>query len=103
MDSIVTLVNIDVYAKLLKLSGYNSQKSLELINGFKNGFNLGYRGPEERRDESNNLKLRVGNQTELCNKVIKEVKAKRFCGPFWCPLFDHFVQSPLGKKKNLKC
>ena len=39
-----------------------------------------------------NLKLTVGNETILWNKVMKEVKAKRYAGPFT----EDFIQSPIG-------
>ena len=40
--------------------------------------------------------LRVRNETVLWNKVMKEVKEKRYAGPFVEPLFEHFIQSPIG-------
>lgn len=97
MTSIITPINIDAYARLLKASNFDPDRSKQLVTGFQQGFDLGYRGPTDRQDLSNNLKLRVGNNTELWNKVIKEVKEKRICGPFKKPPFDYFIQSPLGK------
>lgn len=105
MDNIYTPVNVEAYTKLLKASNYNPERSAELVDGFTNGFDLGYRGPLTRKNESKNLRLRVGTHTELWNKVIQEVQAKRFCGPFRQPPFDNYVQSPLGeciKKKKKK-
>ena len=46
--------------------------------------------------ESDNLKFRVGNPIILWNKVMKEVKLKRFPGPYKKPPFEHFIQSPIG-------
>ena len=37
-------MNVTKYAELLRESGYDKQKSEKLINGFKFGFDLGYRG-----------------------------------------------------------
>ena len=39
-----------------------------------------------------------GQETEiiLWNKVMKEVKEKRFAGPFKEIPFEHFIQSPIG-------
>ena len=48
------------------------------------------------RRTSPNLKLRIGNETILWNKMMKEVKEKRFAGPFENPPFEHFIQSPVG-------
>ena len=46
---------------------------------------------------ASNLKLRVGSQTILWNKIMKEVKLKRFIGPFAeKPPFRDFIQSPVG-------
>ena len=45
---------------------------------------------------SRNLRLTVGSQVELWNKVMKEVKAKRYAGPFTKIPFDNYIQSPIG-------
>ena len=69
-----------------------------LINGFENGFSLGYVGPDDIKQTAPNLKFRgVGYKTILWNKVIKEVKLKRYAGPFEEILFkDAYIQSPIG-------
>ena len=68
-----------------------------LHSGFKNGFSLCYQGPLRKEKRfSPNLKLRVGSHIELWNKVMKEVQAGRYAGPFDYPPFEHFVQSPIG-------
>lgn len=100
LDHIVTPINVDIYHDLLKESGYDPRKTDELIHGFRNGFDLGYRGPQDRADLSDNLKLRVGSHLELWNKVNKEVQAGRVCGPFLKPPFKNFVQSSLGKRRH---
>ena len=38
----------------------------------------------------------MGNETILWNKVMKEVKLKRFVGPFTSPPFKYYIQSPIG-------
>ena len=51
------------------------------------------------------MKLRVGSQTELWNKVMKEVELGRYAGPYESPPFENYVQSPIGlvpKDKGLK-
>ena len=47
---------------------------------------------------SHNLKLRgVGDQIDLWNKVMKEVRLKRYAGPFTdIPFKDHCIQLPIG-------
>ena len=66
------------------------------MQGFKEGFDLGYRGPEVIKQKANNLKFTIGNKTELWNKVMKEVKEKRYAGPFKEIPFDNYIQSPIG-------
>ena len=67
------------------------------MNGFKYGFELGYEGDAEVKITSPNLKFReVGNPTTLWNKVMKEVKEKRYAGPFETIPFEHYIQSPIG-------
>ena len=52
-------------------------KTNYLINGFSNGFDLGYRGNTNVRMESPNLKFTIGSSVILWNKIMKEVKEKR--------------------------
>ena len=82
--------------ELLLLSSYDRDKTEYLVDGFKNGFDLGYRGPEIIRQTSPNLKFTIGNSTELWNKVMKEVELKRYAGPFKEIPFENFIQSPIG-------
>lgn len=98
LDSLVTPLNVQAYHRLLLQSQYPSDKVKTLVDGFNSGFDLGYRGPTKVRLEANNLKFRVGNKLELWNKIMKEVKAKRFAGGFKQPPFEHYIQSPLGMK-----
>ena len=46
---------------------------------------------------SRNLKFTIGNKTELWNKVMNEVKEKRYAGPFAnIPYQNNYIQSPIG-------
>ena len=47
---------------------------------------------------SQNLKLNgIGDEVDLWNKVMKEVKLKRYAGPFEkIPFEEHYIQSPIG-------
>ena len=92
----ITPVNVDVLEKLLNESHYSETETLFLVNGFRYGFELGYTGPKMVRQTSHNLKIRVGSEMILWNKVMKEVKLKRFAGPFKTIPFDHFIQLPIG-------
>ena len=96
LDNVVTPVKVDVYEQLLKQSGYPENKTEFLVDGFKHGFSLGYQGKEKVQITAPNLKLRVGSELELWNKVMKEVKLKRFAGPFKTIPFKNYIQSPIG-------
>ena len=97
LESIKTPVNVEVFNQLLQESRYNTEETEFLIDGFRNGFSIGYSGPEDVKITSPNLKFReVGNPITLWNKVMKEVKEKRYAGPFEEIPFDTFIQSPIG-------
>ena len=38
----------------------------------------------------------VGNKTVLWNKVMKEVKLKRYAGPYEEIPYEYYIQSPIG-------
>ena len=99
IENIQTPVDVDKYEQLLIETKYDPTKTEALVNGFREGFSLEYDGQKENiRRMSNNLPLRVGSELELWNKVMKEVKNKRFAGPYLekdIP-FKNFIQSPIG-------
>ena len=76
LDNLVTPVDADELGKLLLEMGYDEGKTAVLVDGFKKGFTLGYAGPTDVKITSPNLKFQpgVGNEVELWNKVMKEVK-----------------------------
>ena len=96
LETIVTPVNIANLKELFDQSGYDKGKADFLIQGFSQGFDIGYAGPREVKQTSPNLKITVGSEEELWNKVIKEVKLKRYAGPFKMIPFEHYIQSPIG-------
>ena len=98
LTDVVTPVDVDKLKDILVNCGYNRQKIDYLCDRFRNGFDLGYEGLEQNvARTAPNLKLRVGSKTELWNKVMTEVKAGRYAGPFKNkPPFEHFIQSPIG-------
>ena len=59
-------------------------------------FSIEYKGNRNVVREAPNLKLTVGTKTDLWNKVMKEVKEKRYAGPYTRPPFDNYIQSPIG-------
>ena len=96
LKTIVTPVNVKEYKKLLLEAGYNKHKTTFLVNGFTHGFSLGYQGPKRVKRKSPNIPLTVGSPTELWNKIMMEVKAKRYAGPFKEIPYKYFIQSPVG-------
>ena len=76
--------------KLLEESKYDQKETEFLVDGFQNG-------KEDIKINSPNLKFReVGSPAELWNKVMKEVKEKRYAGPYTEIPFEHYIQSPIG-------
>ena len=96
LEDIVTPVNVDVYEEMLNGARYDRRKTEYLVQGFRNGFSLEYRGPTNIQKKSKNLLLRVGDKFELWNKVMNEVKAERYAGPYEEIPFKNFIQSPIG-------
>ena len=97
LQNIYTPVNPKILNEELKDVEFNADERRFLVNGFKTGFDLGYRSDKPVQLRSKNLKLTVGSQTELWNKVMKEVKEKRFAGPYkQIPFKEDFIQSPIG-------
>ena len=84
----------DVLEDLLNQAGYPRAKTQFLISGFKEGFSIGYNGPQQVKQTAPYLKLNVGSKVELWNKVMKEVKLKRYAGPFKNIPFENY--SPIG-------
>ena len=98
MKEIVTPVNFTVLQKLLEDVSYDRDKISKLVDGFTNGFDIRYQGDSKRKNVSCNLPFRVGNPTDMWNKIMKEVKLRRYTGPYEeanLP-FEHYVQSPIG-------
>ena len=98
LENIVTPVDTKKLVKLLQESHYMEEEINFLEDGFLNGFDIGYEGPQDRQSSADNLPFQesVGNKTELWNKLMKEVKAKRVAGPFEKIPFKSYIQSPIG-------
>ena len=92
----MTPIDVNHFVQLLNESGYDRQETQFLENGFKNGFDIGYEGPQERQSLSDNIPFTIGNKTILWNKLMKEVELKRVAGPFDQIPFENFIQSPIG-------
>ena len=96
LSDIVTSIRAQVLKQMLIDSNYDPAKTRKLIEGFTNGFDLGYQGPLQRQDTSANLPFRVGTLVEMWNKIMKEVKLGRYAGPYEKVPYENYVQSPIG-------
>ena len=98
IDNLCTPIKIDQLEDLLRRTHYIESEIKYLTKGFRQGFSIGYKGPKDRRDSSRNIPIipGVGSKVEMWNKVMKEVKLKRFAGPFKNIPFPNFIQSPIG-------
>ena len=89
----MTPVNVDLLKLLLRRYNYGAAETQFLVDGFRYGFNIGYIGSHHRRDRSRNHPIE--NKVVLWNKIMKEVKCKRYAGPFESIPFKYYVQSPV--------
>ena len=92
----VTTVKPHVLNQMLHDTGYNEEKTEFLVQGFSRGFSIGYEGNPNVTFTSKNLKLTDGDELDLWNKVMKEVKLKRYVGLYNEILFDTYKQSSIG-------
>ena len=65
LKNVVTLINVDRLHQLLKKSNYDREETKFLVDGFTNGFDLGYAGNRNRRDSVRKFTFqkRSGKQT----------------------------------------
>ena len=96
LTNVHTQVDGNRLSNLLAWSRYNPDEIKFLHSGFTKGFYIGYRGPTVRQSSSRNLPFRVGDPTDMWNKIMKEVKQKRVAGPFAEIPYDNYIQSPIG-------
>ena len=94
LDNIVTTINHKLFMSLLRESGYPDDEVFFLEDGLTNGFDIGYEGPQERCSTADNIPFTVGNEVELWNKLMKEVKLGRVVGPFEKVPFENYIQYP---------
>ena len=77
------------------LLGYDSKKLQYIIEGFQQGFHLGYTGPPLSLI-SKNHKSTVSFASVIDDFIADGITNNRIAGPFASPPFEHFVSSPLG-------
>ena len=98
LENVISPVKVEVLQQLLRETNYNNKEIEFLVDGFTNGFDIGYRGDMNVKRRSPNLKLRVGSQVVPWNKIMKEVGLGRYAGPFAEDAipFKYYIQSPVG-------
>ena len=64
LDSLVTPIDADMLEKLLVESNYDKGETEFLVQGFKEGFDIQYRGNPRRQSRSKNLPFSVGNRVQ---------------------------------------
>ena len=89
-------VDIDKFEQLMMKSNYKTCKREFIVDGFRNGFSIGYAGPKDVQYTARNLPLRCGDLEDIWEKMMKEVKLGRFAGPFEVIPFQYYIQSPIG-------
>ena len=96
LTSLITPVKVNELDRLLRECNYDEHKRNFLVDGFSNRFEIGYRGNPNVKLSAPNLKLNVGNELILWNKVMKEVEKCRYAGPFEDVPYANYIQSPIG-------
>ena len=96
LTNIQTPIDADELERLLILTNYDEKLTTYLVDGFRTGFDLGYRGPSKRMDSAENIPFTVGDQWQMWEKIMKEVRLGHYAGPFEKIPFKHFMQSPVG-------
>ena len=77
-------------------SNYDEEETRFVVNGFVNGFPIGYNGPTNRQQTARNLPLTYDTTEDVWCKIMKEVKLGRVAGPYENIPFDNYIQSPVG-------
>ena len=100
LEEIVTPVKVNKFEQILRESSYDkfdTENFQFLVNGFKYGFPLGFEGDhKDMKQRAPNIRFTVGNKFELWQKVMKEVKLKRYAGPYEVIPYENYIQSPIG-------
>ena len=77
------------------LDGYDEKESKYLIDGFSNGFNIGFEG-DFHGFEGTNLQSAIENPHIIDKKIQKEIESGRVLGPFNEKPILNLQCSPLG-------
>ena len=98
-------INVAVLESYLRCANYDQSDTEFLINGFHNGFSIGYQGPLIRSSQAKNIPFTPGvsSHTEMWNKIMMEIKQGHAAPPFSEIPYENYIQSPTGlvpKKGN---
>ena len=96
LEQVVAPINVKKYNQLLLDVNFPSDEREFLVNGFRFGFDIGYKGPVIRQSKSENIPFTIGNEAEMWNKIMKEVKLGRYAGPFADVPYENYIQSSIG-------
>ena len=96
LEDLVTPIKVPVLNKMLVEAECPDKERLFLIKGFTEGFDIGYVGPVKRQSNSANIPFTVGNEVELWNKIMKEVRLGRYARPYEKIPYENYIQSPVG-------
>ena len=65
LTNVKSPVDYRVLNRLLTESGYDINETKYLVDGFKNGFHLGYEGDREIKLKAPNLKFEIGKRSRV--------------------------------------
>ena len=65
LDNIMTPLNMKRFTELLVQSNYNREEAEFLRSSFTEGFDISYKGPENRCSTSNNIPFTPGDKYEM--------------------------------------
>ena len=74
MTEIVTPMDATKLKQYLIEADYSKSETDFLYEGFTKGFDLGYRGPLNRRDCSDNIPFTVLDKFQLWDKMMQEIE-----------------------------
>ena len=96
------------YEAALEEASFDEVERSFLIDGFTNGFDIGYKGPNSRQSRAKNIPFTpgVGDKVDMWNKIMKDVEAGWVAGPFNDIPFDNSYSvshriSPQGRGEYL--
>ena len=67
-------MKVEELNRLLIEVQFDNQKRIRLVDNFRHSYRIGFSGNRKQRRTARNLRLRVGSERVLWNKVMKEVK-----------------------------